>query len=113
MNKVTSLKGIQRVRFNDFTEYESGKSSNGGSYGFWTDYTRLENGVWEISYGTTADLDFCPVCGVFGDHQLDDGTYECGEFQTVSEEELIEEINKFIETDNEFIEYKEGNKKNN
>ena len=85
----------------------------GGSYGFWTDDTRLENGVWEISYGTTADLDFCPVCGVFGDHQLDDGTYECGEFQTVSEEELIEEINKFIETDNEFIEYKEGNKKNN
>lgn len=39
-----------------------------------------------------------------------DGTYECGEFQTVSEEELIEEINKFVETDDEFIEYKEGEK---
>lgn len=61
MDKVTSLKGIQRVRFNNFTEYEFGKS---GAYGFWTDYTRLENGMWEISYGTTADLDFCPVCGV-------------------------------------------------
>lgn len=44
------------------------------------------------------------------DHRLEDGTYECGEFQTVSEEELIEEINKFVETDDEFIEYKEGEK---
>lgn len=90
MDKVTSLKGIQRVRFNDFMEYESGKSSNGGAYGFWTDYTRLENGMWKISYGTTADLDFCPVCGVFGDHKLEDGTYECGDFQLIGEKELIE-----------------------
>lgn len=108
MNKVTSLKGIQRVRFNDFTEYDSEKSSNGGAYGFWTDYTCLENGMWKISYGTTADLDFCPVCGVFGDHQLEDGSYECRDFQTVSEEELIEKINKFVETDDEFIDYKAG-----
>ena len=105
-NKIKSLEGIQRVRFNDFSEYESEKSANGGSYGFWTDYTRLENGRWEASYGTTAEFDFCPVCGSFDDHRLEDGTYECGEFQTVSEEELIEEINKFVETDDEFIENK-------
>ena len=42
--KVTSLKGIEKVRVNDFSEYDSEKSSNGGKYGFWTDYTRLENG---------------------------------------------------------------------
>lgn len=84
--KIKSLEGIQRVRFNDFSEYESEKSANGGAYGF------------------------CPVCGSFDDHRLEDGTYECGEFQTVSEEELIEEINKFVETDDEFIEYKEGEK---
>lgn len=42
--KIKSLEGIQRVRFNDFSEYESEKSANGGAYGFWTDYTRLENG---------------------------------------------------------------------
>lgn len=61
--KIKSLEGIQRVRFNDFSEYESEKSANGGAYGFWTDYTRLENGMWEVSYGTTAEFDFCPVCG--------------------------------------------------
>lgn len=33
-----------------------------------------------------------------------------GHAETVSEEELIEEINKFVETDDEFIEYKEGEK---
>lgn len=103
MDKVTSLKGIQRVRFNNFTEYEFGKS---GAYGFWTDYTRLENGMWKISYGTTADLDFCPVCGVFGNHQLEDGTYECGDFQLIGEKELIEKINKFVETNDEFFDYK-------
>jgi hypothetical protein len=104
-NKIKSLEGIQRVRFNDFSEYESEKSANGGSYGFWTDYTCLENGRWEAS-AHRAEFDFCPVCGSFDDHRLEDGTYECGEFQTVSEEELIEEINKFVETDDEFIEYK-------
>lgn len=103
---MKTLEGIERVRFNDFSEYESEKSANGGKYGFWTDYTRQEDGRWEVSYGTTAEFDFCPVCGSFDDHRLEDGTYECGEFQTVSEEELIEEINKFVETDDEFIEYK-------
>lgn len=32
--KVTSLKGIEKVRVNDFSEYDSEKSSNGGKYGF-------------------------------------------------------------------------------
>ncbi len=50
----------------------------------------FEKRMWEVSYGTTAEFDFCPVCGSFDDHRLEDGTYECGEFQTVSEEELIE-----------------------
>ena len=80
--KVTSLKGIEKVRVND--------------------------GTWEVSYGTTAEFDFCPCCGDFGNHLMEDGTYECGEFQTISEEELIEKINKFVETDDEFIEYKGG-----
>ena len=42
--KKTNLEGIQRVRFCDYTEYQSGKSNTGGCYGFWTDYNRLENG---------------------------------------------------------------------
>lgn len=29
--KIKSLEGIQRVRFNDFSEYESEKSADGGA----------------------------------------------------------------------------------
>lgn len=108
MAEIKDLKGVERVRFNDFSEYDSEKSSNDGKYGFWTDYIRLENGMWEVSHGTTSEFDFCQVCGDFGNHQLEDGTYECGDFQLIGEKELIEKINKFIETDDEFIEYKGG-----
>ena len=109
--KTQSLNGIKRVRFCDYTEYESGKSNNGGCYGFWTDYNRLENGKWEVSYGTTADFEYCPVCGRFNDHyEGDDCWYEsgysCGEFKTVTETELLKLINDFKETDDEYIEYK-------
>lgn len=58
MKKIENLKNVKRVRFNDYSEYEPGKSSNGGHYGFWTDYTITENGEWEVSYGTTADFEF-------------------------------------------------------
>lgn len=44
--KVTSLKGIEKVRVNDFSEYDSEKSSNGGKYGFWR-----TTPVWKMERG--------------------------------------------------------------
>ena len=109
--KKEELKNINKVRFCDYTQYKSEKSSNGGCYGFWTDYTRLEDGNWEISYGTTADLPYCPVCGSFNDHyEGDDCCYEsgysCGNCEVVTEEKLLELINEFKETEDEYIEFK-------
>lgn len=107
--KKTNLEGIQRVRFCDYTEYQSEKSNNGGCYGFWTDYNRLENGKWEVSYGTTADFAYCPVCGNFDEHYEGDDDccydsgYSCGEFHTVTESELLKLIEEFTETDDEYI----------
>ena len=107
-----NLDGIKRVRFCDYTEYDSEKCNNGGCYGFWTDYNRLDGGNWEVSYGTTADFEFCPVCGSFNDHYDDDccyeSGYECGEFETVMETELLKFINEFEETDNKYIEFIKG-----
>lgn len=105
------LKGINRVSFNNFTEYDSEKCHNGGCYGFWREYNRLENGYFEVSYGTTSEFDFCPVCGSFENHyQGDDSCYEsgysCGEFEIVTEEKLLELINNFEETDKKHIEFK-------
>lgn len=105
--KREELENVKKVRFNDFSEYDSEKCNDGGSYGFWTDYSRLENGNWEISYGTTADMDFCSCCGSFGDHyDYDEEEYSCGDFETITTDELLERINSFEEKDGEYIEFK-------
>lgn len=102
---MKNLKGVSRVRFYDYTEYVPEKSNNGGCYGFWTEYNRLPDGNWEVSYGTTAEFEFCPVCGSFDNHFEESG-YSCGEFEVISEEKLLTLINEFVETDDEFIEFK-------
>lgn len=101
------LKNIKRVRFNDYSNYDPEKCHDGGAYGFWTDYSCLENGNWEISYGTTADMEFCPCCGSFGDHyDYGEEEYSCGDFETVTTDELLEKINSFEEREGEYIEFK-------
>ena len=105
--KKEELENIKRVRFNDYSEYKSGLSNNGGCYGFWTDFDRLEDGNWEISYGATADMEFCPCCGSFGDHyDYDEEEYSCGDFETITTNELLERINSFEEKDGKYIEMK-------
>lgn len=105
-------KNIKKIRLNDFSEYEAGKCNNGGCYGFWTDYFRLDSGLFEAVYRTTADFDYCPVCGSFNSHyQGEDSYYEsefsCGEFKTVTEAEMLNLINNFEETEDCYIEYEE------
>ena len=104
---MMDLKNITKVRFNDYTEYDSEKCNNGGCYGFWTDYTRLESGNWEVSYGTTADFEFCPVCGSFGSHEdfETESGYSCGDFEVISEKELLNRIDKFEETEEKYIDF--------
>lgn len=57
---MESLKGITNVRFNDFSEYDSDKCHNGGCYGFWTDYTRLENGLLKSAMEPPLTLNTVP-----------------------------------------------------
>lgn len=111
--KRNSLIGVDRVRFNDFSQYDSEKCNNGDCYGFWTNYDRLDNGTWKVSYGTTADFNYCPVCGCFNDHyEGEDCCYEsgysCGEYDTIAEKELLRFINEFRETEDKYIEYKQN-----
>ena len=100
--KKINLDNIKRVRFCDYTEYDSNLCNNGGCYGFWTDYNRLENGKWEVSYGTTADFEYCPVSPDFHSSTAD----RCGDCATVTDTELLKLIEDFVETDDEYIEYK-------
>lgn len=105
--KKENLNGIQEIRINDYSQYDSEKCNNGGAYGFWTKYDRLPNGKFEISYGTTADFEFCPVCGCFNDHYDPeyDSEYSCGDFEIITETELLEIINNFKETEDFFIDF--------
>lgn len=110
METVKKLNGYKRIRFCDYREYESGRHNNGGCYGFWTDYENMGNGTWEVSYGTTADFNYCSVCGQFDDHyegeeSVYDSGYSCGEYKTVTDAELLQLINDFEETEDEYIEY--------
>ena len=107
---MKSLDGIFKVRFNDYTSYNPDFCRNGGCYGFWTNFTWIEDGLFAVSYGTTADFEFCRVCGTFGNHtEWDDERreyyYSCGEYEVVTEEQLLKLINEFKETDQEYIEY--------
>ncbi len=103
------------VRLADYTAYDSDLCNNGGHYGFWRDYSRREDGNWLLSYGTTADFDYCPCCGSFNDHHVHDGQnsdkskFLCGDYFIVTTEELIDIINEFEkqhgDDDNYSIEY--------
>lgn len=103
------IKKVERVFLNDYSDYVSEKSRNGGCYGFWTVYTRVSESEFVASYGTTADMSYCPVCGFFNDHYEGENScyesgYWCGEFERVSEAELFEIINNFKEDEDHYVE---------
>ena len=95
---------INKVVLNDFSEYVPGKCNNGGYYGVWTNYDRVKNG-WRVSYDTTADFEFCPVCGLFSNHYDNEKEeYICGDFEVISTDELeetIQNFQKFVKKDPE------------
>lgn len=96
---LNNLEQFKAVYLNDFMEYDDRLCNNGGRYGFWKKYTFLGNGNWKVSYGTTAEFDYCPVCGQFNDHYDEDSwcksNYSCGEYTIISTKELEEKIASF------------------
>lgn len=96
MEKV-DLTGINKVRFKSYSEYED-VNGNGKSYSFFTDYIRVNNDKWKISYGTTSDKEYCPVCGTFINHYKGDNCkyksgYGCGEYVVITEDDLLTIMN--------------------
>lgn len=94
------IKSITKVTIFDYSEYVEEKSSNGGCYGFWTTYTR-KGDVFEVSYGTTADFEYCSACGEFGCNGD-----EC-EYETVSEELMETVLTYFESTEDVWMEIEE------
>ncbi len=89
---LKELERFKKVTIYDFSDYEPEKSHDGGGYGFWTNFNRVDKN-WEVTYGTTADFDFCPYCGNWGD------SCGCDEPQIISSSDLLIEISSFRETE--------------
>lgn len=106
----SDLYRVKEVRLIDDTNYKAGLENNGGCYRFWTKFTRLSNCKWLISYGTSSDMGYCPVCGKFAEHYIGKGTwtksgYSCGEYAIIPEGEVLHIINSYKETDKKYIEF--------
>lgn len=99
--KDVNLNKINMVIVTDYSDYDENKCNDGGHYSYSTIYTKVKEG-WEVSYGTSADFTFCPVCGSFEDHYEGDESrhesgYSCGEYETTTDEEVLKAIS-FAET---------------
>lgn len=67
------------VILHNWSQFIEGKSSNGGSYYFGTHYYyEPESNMWLKQYETSSDMELCPVCGMFGNHE--EYNEETGEF---------------------------------
>lgn len=104
---MLNLEQCKIIYLNDFTNYNNKFCNNGGCYGFWTEFENLHNGNWKVSYGTTAEFNYCPVCGQFNAHYDEDSwcdsKYSCGEYTIISTRGLEEKIALF-KTNKQFTE---------
>lgn len=63
---MVSLRDVNRVGITNWSEYDPDRCNNGGAYSYTTIYRR-DGDRWSINYSTSADFEYCPYCGNFGD----------------------------------------------
>ena len=54
-----------KIRIKDMVHYAPETCNTGGDYGFSTYYEERPDGRFDVTYGTTADFAYCPLCGSF------------------------------------------------
>ena len=96
------LSNVKRVKLTDWSQYDSRTSRNGGGYWFSTEFDREEDGRWSIAYYTSAEFFYCSCCGCFNSK----GYCDCdGEYEVISEEELMKRISSFEADDDHTIDF--------
>lgn len=85
---------MKKVKITDYGSFEYGKHNNGGAYSYSTIYKKLDCGLWEVSYSTSAsaDFEFCPCCGSFGCNVCD--PHRDGDYELVNTNKVMWEIEK-------------------
>ena len=97
---ILGIENVSMVKAFDFSDYQSEKSNDGGMYGFTATFRKVNSGKWAVKYGSTADMDFCPCCGQFSDHYIEDEGFSCsrnGDLMEISTAEMLEEISGWPE----------------
>ena len=108
MNKI---KAAKKVILKDYSQYEYGKSSNGGCYAFFKEFNRIDNtDNWEVEYSTSADFPYCPYGAGFQNCDCScvyDQIGQCSP-DIVRTEDVIREIAEWENLDDEdyTVEYK-------
>ena len=88
-NRGYAFETAKRIRFNYYSKYDTETGINGRDYGFRTEYTKLPDGKWEVSYVTTSEVYYCPCCGSPENHfDYEKEEYSCGYFSVITNEEL-------------------------
>lgn len=54
------------------TTHPGNLRNNGGEYGEYTLLTQRGDGLWEVSYGSTWDGEYCRICGQYSHHGPED-----------------------------------------
>jgi hypothetical protein len=94
---LKNLKEGSVATMTDYSQYEETKSNDGGAYSFTQRYTKLENGMWKISFHTSSNFDYCECCGSFHSSECScDGEHSIYTAQ---------EVAKFLESDWETPDY--------
>ena len=93
---------IEAISLVDDSEYEPDLSHNGGKYRFVEKYKRIGGRQFVRICCTSADFDYCPVCGSFVDHyNVETDSFECGDFEKVDLEELMRRIKEHLGNDSQ------------
>ena len=53
------------VKIVDRTHFVSETSNNGGDYSYTVTYRQIADDMFEVLYSTSAEFDYCPLCGNF------------------------------------------------
>ena len=85
MNGTTALPRV--VVFNDYSNYDSSRSRNGGNYWFGTKYSQVPGGLYKVTEHTSGE--FCPYCRNWN------CTGVCHDDEFVTNEELQNAIEAF------------------
>lgn len=80
----------KKVFITDLSDYDPDRCSNGGKYAFFAIYvSRDDNSGYDVRYGTSADMLFCPACGGFGHVYDPDAKHnDCDGPQVITEDEM-------------------------